>query len=690
MDKRKIIVTSALPYANGALHLGHLVEYLQTDFWVRYQRMMGHDCVYVCADDTHGTPVMIRARQEGITPEALIARSYEARVKEFAAFEMGFDRYGSTNCEENRILSEQIYLRLKDKGLISTRPVSQLYCERCGMFLPDRFVKGTCPKCGAPDRDGDNCSVCGATYNPADLREPRCAICGGTPVPRASDQLFVELEPCRDFLKAWLPAHTDKGTAGKLLEWFNEPLRGWNISRDAPYFGFRIPGYDDKYFYVWLDAPIGYMATLWAWAKTRGQTLDDWWQDPKAEIYHFIGKDIVRFHCLFWPSELQAAGYRTPTQVFVHGFLMVNGAKMSKSEGTFISAATYLRHLPAQALRFYYACKLNGTVDDMNLDLADFVSRVNADLVGKITNLASRGAQMIGKRCDGRLGAMDPDSRALLAECRAQLPDLLQAYERRDFCRAMVIVREWADRANQLFDAKMPWKLVKEDLEATRAVLTGTLNLFRLMAIALKPILPAYAAKVETLFREPPYTFADAARDLEHIPIAPYEHLAARIDPKDVQAMVDETKAQAAPRPVAPKLTDADIKKGIRQLAHAPAPDAPFPEPTAPEIPFADFAKVDLRVATVRAAETVEGSDKLLRLTLDIGEDRPRTVFAGIRAAYAPQDLLGKQVVMVANLAPRKMRFGLSEGMVLAAQGPDGALALTQPLAPLPPGAKLH
>ena len=688
MDKRKIIITSALPYANGALHLGHLVEYLQTDFWARYQRMMGHEVVYVCADDTHGTPIMIRARKEGITPEALIARSYEARVREFGAFEMGFDRYGSTNCEENRILSESIYLKLKERGLISSRSVDQLYCERCGMFLPDRFVKGTCPKCGAPDRDGDNCSVCGATYNPADLREPRCAICGGTPVMRQSEQLFVELEPCREFLKGWLPQHTDKGTAEKLLEWFNEPLRGWNISRDAPYFGFRIPGYDDKYFYVWLDAPVGYMATLWAWAKTRGQTLEDWWQDPKAEIYHFIGKDIVRFHCLFWPSELQAAGWRTPTQVFVHGFLMVNGAKMSKSEGTFISAATYLRHLPAQALRFYYACKLNGTVDDMNLDLRDFVGRVNSDLVGKITNLASRGAQMLNKNCGGRLGEMDADSRALLAECRTQLPELQEAYERRDFCRAMVIVRDWADKANQLFDAKMPWKLVKEDVEATRAVLTGTLNLFRLMAIALKPILPAYAAKVEALFGEAPYAFADAAKDVEGCAIAAYERLADRIDPKAVEAMVAETKAQNAP--ALPKgLTEKDVKAGIRQLAHAPAGKT-FPPPPAETIVIDDFAKVDLRVAQVVAAEAVEGSDKLLRLTLDVGEARPRTVFAGIRKAYAPEELPGRQVIMVANLAPRKMRFGLSEGMVLAAEDADGTLRLTQPFAPMTPGARLR
>ena len=687
MDRRKIVVTSALPYANGALHLGHLVEYLQTDFWVRYQKMMGHDCVYVCADDTHGTPIMIRARKEGITPEALINRSYRARVKEFDAFEMGFDLYGSTNCDENRALSEGIYLRLKEKGLISRRAVDQLYCEECGMFLPGRFVKGTCPKCGAKDQYGDGCEVCNATYNASELLDPYCAVCGGKPTMRQSEQLFFELEPFRAFLREWIPAHTDAATAGKLLEWFNEPLRGWNISRDKPYFGFAIPGEKDKYFYVWLDAPVGYMATLERWAKAHGQTLADWWQDPKTEVYHFIGKDIVRFHCLFWPALLENAGWRTPSQVFVHGFLQVNGEKMSKSKGTFVSAATYLKHLPSQALRFYYACKLNGTVDDMDLNLTDFVGRVNSDLVGKITNLASRGAQMINKSCGGRLGAMDAESRALLAECRAQLPEVLAAYERRDFCRAMVVVRDWADKANQLFDAKMPWKLVKEDVEATRAVLTGTLNLFRLMAIALKPILPVYARKVEALFGESPYAFADASRDVEGTPIGTYEHLATRIDPKAVEAMVEASKESL--KATAKTLTEADARKGIRQLATKPA-EVVFPEPPAPTIGIEDFAKVDLRVASVLAAETVEGSDKLLRLTLDIGEARPRTVFAGIRKSYAPEALVGQQVVMVANLAPRKMRFGVSEGMVVASTDPDGTFRVMRPLTPTAPGARLH
>ena len=415
--------------------------------------------------------------------------------------------------------------------------------------------------------------------------------------------------------------------------------------------------------------------------------MADWWQDPKAEVYHFIGKDIARFHCLFWPALLEYSGYRTPTEVFVHGFLSVNGEKMSKSKGTFISAKTYLEHLPAQALRFYYACKLNGTVDDMDLNLDDFVSRVNSDLVGKITNLASRGAQMINKSCDGVLGKMDDESRALLAACRDKVPEVLAAYEKRDFCRVMVLVRERADRANQLFDAKMPWKLVKEDLEATRSVLTGTLNLFRVMAICLKPILPQYAEKVEQLFGESNTVFADINKDIEEIRIGAYEHLAARVDAKAVAAMVEASKEDL--KATTKTINEKDAKKAIRQLATKPA-ETVFPEPLAPEMSFNDFVKADLRVAQVVAAEVVEGSDKLLRLTLDLGEAKPRNVFAGIRSSYAPEDLLGKQVVMIANLPPRKMRFGISEGMVLASTDPDGSFRVMQPLTPTAPGARLH
>ena len=649
--------------------------------------MMGHQCIYVCADDTHGTPIMIRARKEGITPEALIARSYEARVREFGAFEMGFDRYGSTNCDENRVLAQGIYTKLNDAGHISRRTVEQLYCSHCEMFLPGRFVKGECPKCHAKDQYGDGCEVCGATYNAGELLEPYCAVCGEKPVMRDSEQLFFELEPFRNFLEKWIPAHTDSATAGKLLEWFKEPLRGWNISRDKPYFGCEIPGEKDKYFYVWLDAPVGYMATLEQWAKERGETLADWWQNPETEVYHFIGKDIARFHCLFWPALLEYSGYRTPTEVFVHGFLSVNGEKMSKSKGTFISAATYLEHLPAQALRFYYACKLNGTVDDMDLNLDDFVNRVNSDLVGKITNLASRGAQMINKSCGGTLSTMDDDSRALLAECRAKVAEVTAAYEKRDFCRVMVLVREMADKANQLFDSKMPWKLVKEDVDATRAVLTGTLNLFRIMAICLKPILPSYTEKVEALFGETAYTFADAEKDIENITIGAYEHLAARVDAKAVAAMVEASKEDL--KATQKTVNEKDVKKAIQQIATKPA-ETVFPEPIAPEITFNDFAKADLRVAQVVAADVVEGSDKLLRLSLDIGEEKPRNVFAGIRASYKPEDLLGKQVVMIANLAPRKMRFGISEGMVLASTDPDGSFRVMQPLTPTAPGARLH
>ncbi len=688
MDKRKLVVTSALPYANGALHLGHLVEYLQTDFWVRYQKMMGQDCVYVCADDTHGTPIMLRARKEGITPEELIARSYDARVKEFAAFEVDFDHYGSTNYDENRILSEEVYLKARDNGYISKRDIDQLYCEHDHLFLPGRFVKGTCPKCGAVDQYGDGCEVCGATYNANELVEPYCSVCGQKPVMRASEQLFFELEPFHKWLKAWVPAHTDHGTAGKLLEWFNEPLRGWNISRDAPYFGFKIPGYEDKYFYVWMDAPIGYMAMLKRWCAEKGQDFDFWWQDPKTEICHFIGKDIARFHCLFWPTLLHNAGFQTPSKVFVHGFLTVNGEKMSKSKGTFISAATYLKHLPAQALRFYYACKLNGSVDDMDLNLTDFVGRVNSDLVGKITNLASRGAQMINKSCGGTLGVMDDESRALLKACRDKVPEVLAAYENRDFCRVMVLVREMADEANRLFDTKEPWKLVKVDMEATRAVLTGTLNLFRVMAICLKPILPKYAEKVEALFGEVPYTFADIAKDIEGCSIGAYEHLAARLDPKAVEAVVEASREDL--KASAKTISEKDIKKGIRQMTQAPKTEMPFPEPLADTIDINVLNQVDLRVASVVSAEIVEGSDRLLRLMLDIGEAKPRQVFAGIRKDYAPEDLVGKQVVMVANLAPRKMRFGVSEGMVLASTGSDGAFRVMQPLTPTTPGARLH
>ncbi len=659
MNSRRIIVTSALPYANGAIHIGHLVEYLQTDFWVRFQKMRGHACVYVCADDTHGTPVMIRARQEGITPEALVARSHDEHTRDFNDFEVAFDNYYTTHSPENRAFCEMIFARMFAAQSLTSRFLPQLYCEHDAMFLPDRFVRGTCPKCQAEDQYGDSCDRCGATYAASELIDARCSVCGRTPVFRESEHLFFELEPYRDYLREWLPTHTARDVSNKLMEWFGEPLRGWDISRDAPYFGFEIPGHPGKFFYVWVDAPIGYMASLQNWCARNGQSFDAWWNDPGTEIYHFIGKDIVRFHCLFWPAMLKCGGLKGPDQVFVHGFLTVNGEKMSKSKGTFISARTYLDHLPPLYLRFYYACKLNGTTDDIDLNLEDFTGRVNSDLVGKITNLASRGAQMLHKNLEGRAGKMDPAGRARYEAACGQADAIAAHYEKRDFCQVMIAVREIAESANRFFDSQAPWALVKQDPEAARCVLTSILNVFRVLAIYLKPILPGYAANVETLFGESPYVWADTTTPFEERPLQPYVYLATRVDPAQVAALVERSR-QAPPAP-------------------APAAAAPAPAPVKPEIDIDTFGKLDLRVANVVAAELVEGAEKLLKLHLDIGEARPRQVFAGIRKDYDPATLVGRKVVMVANLAPRKMRFGISEGMVLAAGNPDGGLFVVAP-----------
>lgn len=674
-QSRRIVVTSALPYANGDIHIGHLVEYLQTDFWVRFQKMCGHECVYVCADDTHGTPIMIRARHEGITPEALIARSHALHVQDFNDFEVDFSHYGSTNCEENRLLSNHVFAKMEAGGHITKRQIPQLYCEHDSMFLPDRFVRGGCPACNATEQYGDSCDICSATYAAEELQAPACVICGRPPVTRNSEHLFFELDHFRDYLRQWIPGHTSKDVANKLLEWFGEALRAWDISRDAPYFGFEIPGHPGKFFYVWVDAPIGYMASLEKWCQQHGEQFDDWWNNPKAELYHFIGKDIVRFHCLFWPAMLHCSGFKGPDQVFVHGFLTVNGEKMSKSKGTFISARTFLDHIEAQYLRFYYACKLNGTTDDIDLSFDDFINRVNSDLIGKITNLASRGAQMLHKSLDGRAGVMDTAGAALLVHAQSRADAIAKAYEQRDFSKAMTEIREIADRTNQYFDSQAPWTLVKHDPEATRAVLTSTLNIFRLLTIYLKPVLPGFAAKVETLFDEAPYQWADTQTRFENRPVARYTYLAKRIERKQIDLMIDASKVADKPAPAA--------------AAPARPAKASTPAPTPEVIQIDTFAKVDLRVAKVLTAETVEGSDKLLRLTLDLGDDKPRQVFSGIRQAYAPETLVGRSVVMVANLAPRKMRFGVSEGMVLAASNPDGSLALVVPDPGALPGASV-
>ena len=698
-DKRKIVVTSALPYANGDIHLGHLVEYIQTDFWVRFQKLRGNECVYICADDTHGTPIMIRARKEGITPEELIARSHAVHLKDFTDFQIAFDNYYSTNSPENKELSERIYSAAEKQGFITKKKTPQLYCEHCGMFLPDRFVKGTCPKCGAEGQYGDSCDHCGATYGAEELGSPKCTTCGATPVVKDSEHLYFELEPQHDYLEKWIPGHTTSDVSNKLLEWFKEPLRGWCISRDAPYFGFEIPGYKDKFFYVWVDAPIGYIASLKNWCDKNGKKLEEYWPGatdgasggpeplpkdaaPSApELYHFIGKDIIRFHCLFWPGMLHSAGFKGPDKVFVHGFLTVNGEKMSKSKGTFVNARTYLDNLPADALRYYYAAKLGGTTDDMDLNLTDFVQRVNSDLVGKITNIASRSAQMLQKKLDGKLASLaggvgenrSTEEVSLLEKLRAAGEQIAAFYEDRRFNLAVVEICKCADLANEYFDKKEPWKLIKTDPEAARVVLTAALNAFRTIAIYLKPILPVYAEKAMALFGETEWKWEDTAKTIEGVALGKYEYLASRIEQAQVEAMIaaatvkpadsgevaHESRASKAGRSPAIS-TGAAVQPSISNL-----------QPLKSEIAFTDFEKLDLRIGKVESCEIVPKSSKLLKFTLDAGALGKRTIFSGIRGAYPePAELVGKEVVFVANLAPRKMSVGTSEGMILFAGEP--------------------
>ena len=684
-EKRKIVVTSALPYANGDIHLGHLVEYIQTDFWVRFQKLRGNECVYVCADDTHGTPIMIRARKEGITPEELIARSHAEHMRDFSDFQVRFDNYYTTNSPENKALSERIYAAMEASGAITRKSTPQLYCEHCKMFLPDRFVKGTCPKCGAENQYGDSCDRCGATYGAEELGSPRCTTCGATPVVKDTEHLYFELEPQHDYLEKWIPGHTTSDVSNKLLEWFKEPLRGWCISRDAPYFGFEIPGHPGKFFYVWVDAPIGYIASLQNWCAQNGKELEDYWpttgggEGSEVELYHFIGKDIIRFHCLFWPGMLHAAGFKGPNKVFVHGFLTVNGEKMSKSKGTFVNARTYLDNLPPEALRYYYAAKLGGTTDDMDLNLVDFVQRVNSDLVGKITNIASRGGQMLQKKLGGQLGSLDDEGRALLEKCRAASETIARFYEERRFNQVVVEICRLADAANEYFDRREPWKTVKTDAEATRTTLTAALNAFRLIAIYLKPILPNYADKAMKLFGETEWTWESLGETLENRSLGEYEYLASRIDSKQVDAMIAAATVKPGESGEVSHESRASKNKGAAQQAAAAAKEVPLKA----EVAFPDFDKLDFRVGVVESCEIVPKSSKLLKFTLDAGSLGKRTIFSGIRGAYPdPAALVGKEVVFVANLAPRKMSVGVSEGMILFAGEPGVNGGVVSPFAP--------
>ena len=656
-QKRKILVTSALPYANGSLHLGHMVEAVQTDIWVRFQKMRGHDCRYFCADDAHGTAIMLSAERQGITPEAQVANMQAEHQEDFAGFNIDFDNYHTTHSEENKFFSEKIYLTLKENGHIAERNITQAYDPEKGLFLADRYIKGCCPKCKTPDQYGDNCEACGATYSPMDLINPQSVVSGATPVPKESKHLFFKLPEFSDFLTEWTRAgHLQDEVANKLAEWLDSGLQEWDISRDAPYFGFEIPGEPDKYFYVWLDAPIGYMASCKQFCEREGIDFDSYWSpESEAEVYHFIGKDIINFHALFWPSMLKSAGYRTPTKVCAHGFLTVNGKKMSKSRGTFINARTYLDHLDAEHLRYYYATKLTSSVDDLDLNLEDFVARVNSDLVGKVVNIASRTAKFISKS-GGTLSANIDDATLWQKFVDASEP-IAQLYEDREFSRAMRETMALADSANEYIAAKAPWAMNKEpgrEQEVLDVCSLG-INMFAVLMTFLKPVIPATAKKAEE-FLGFTLEWLQSPEFLGAQTINTFIPLMQRVDPVKVELLVESEAAEKA------KQSEAQPKIDAGWLAK---------EPIAEEIEFNDFAKVDLRVVTIVNAEHVQGADKLLRLTLDL-DGEIRNVFAGIKSAYQPEKLIGKQTVMVANLKPRKMKFGVSEGMVLAA-GPGGS-----------------
>ncbi len=669
-----MLVTCALPYANGSIHLGHMLEHIQADIWVRYQRMRGHQVHFICADDAHGTPIMLKAQQMGITPEEMIAAVSKEHQADFAGFNISFDNYHSTHSDENRELAELIYGRLKNGGFIKSRTISQLFDPEKSMFLPDRFVKGTCPKCKSPEQYGDNCDSCGATYSPTELIDPKSAVSGATPVMKDSEHFFFDLPQFEKWLAEWVRGSgaIQEEMANKMQEWFESGLQQWDITRDAPYFGFEIPGAPGKYFYVWLDAPIGYMASFKNLCNKRGDIdFDSYWKaDSDAELYHFIGKDIAYFHCLFWPSMLEGANFRKPTKVNVHGYVTVNGAKMSKSKGTFIKASTYLNHLDPECLRYYYAAKLNSRIDDLDLNLEDFVQRVNADVVNKLVNLASRNAGFIAKRFGGKLAATcaEPELYAEFANARTAIAE---AYESREFSRAIREIMALADKANRYVDDKAPWVIAKQegaDAEL-QAVCSVGINLFRVLMAYLKPVMPLLAERAEAFLAET-LSWDGIEMPLVDHTVAPFKALFSRIEPAKIEAMIEASKEDLA-KEQAPKVS-------------GPLADDPISE----TITYDDFAKIDLRVALIKKAEAVPEAEKLLKLQLDIGGET-RQVFAGIKSAYNPEDLEGKLTVMVANLAPRKMRFGMSEGMVLAA-GPGGKdLWILEPQEGAQPGMRV-
>ena len=667
--KRNILVTSALPYANGPIHLGHLVEYIQTDIFVRFQKMCGHECHYICADDTHGTPIMLRAEKEGLSPETLIQRVQGEHMRDFDGFHIRFDNYHSTHSTETRTLAETIYLRLKDKGLIESRTIEQYYDPVKEMFLPDRFIKGECPRCHAQDQYGDACESCGATYSPTDLLNPYSALSGAVPIRKSSDHYFFRLGACESYLREWTRAgHLQDEAANKMAEWFEAGLADWDISRDAPYFGFEIPDAPGKYFYVWLDAPIGYMGSFQNLCDRSGLEFERYWRPgSETELYHFIGKDILYFHALFWPAMLEYSGHRTPTKIFAHGFLTVNGEKMSKSRGTFITAQAYLdQGLNPEWLRYYYGCKLNGSMEDIDLNLEDFALRVNSDLIGKYVNIASRTAGFVTKLLEGRLETAyweTPEGQETLKATQSLGKRVATAYEERDFARATREIMRLADQTNEYVNDHEPWKLAKDPERRAELlrICTRSLQGFHALSILLSPLLPALTSRVARAFFSMPRDFLWEDLQSPTHQIEPYQHLMTRIDPTQIERLVDVSRQTLKPTDSTPPNTAAD----------------PI-EPIAATISIEDFNKIDLRVAKIIDAQHVEGASKLLRLTLDLGGET-RNVFAGIKSNYVPEDLRGRLTIMVANLAPRQMKFGLSEGMVLAASDSRGGPFILAP-----------
>ena len=681
MKKRKILVTSALPYANGHIHIGHLVEYLQTDIWVRFQKLRGHDCRYFCADDTHGTAIMLRAQKEGKPETTLIETMQRSHEQDFAAMEIAFDNYSSTNSEENRTICKEIWAGVRKSGIIEEREIEQLYDEKAQTFLADRFVRGTCPKCKAENQYGDNCEKCGATYSPTDLIDPVSSVTGTTPVMKKSVHLFVDVEKEHKFLEDWtarsgaLQPEVSNYLAGQFL---NEPLRPWDVSRPAPYFGFEIPDSPGNYWYVWFDAPIGYIGSTLDWCKQTGEDFNSWWHDPSTEVYHFIGKDIAYFHTLFWPTMLKLGGFNLPTKVHVHGFLTVNGEKMSKRNGTFVLASNYYKHLSPSYLRYYYASKLTNRNEDIDMNLDEFENKVNSDLVGKVVNLASRTAKFVHET---GLSKTYPSDGGLFQKAAESGDEIAEAYEQIDLARAMRLVMECADRANKFIDDHAPWTLKSDSTKQTQLqdICTIGLNLFRQLVIYLAPVLPTLARQTEELLNCKFANWDDSKTPLAGMPVAKFTHLMTRVPRKGIDAMIEDSKEADA---AAPENNVKTWDDSAETLVAEPL--------TEEKISIDDFVKVDLRIARVIDAKEVPEARKLLQLTLSLGGDERRNVFAGIKSAYKSEDLIGRLVVCVANLAPRQMKFGLSEGMVVAAGTGGSDIFLISPDTGAKPGMRLH